>query len=941
MKKNFKQLILFFAGFLMIGFSNSVIAQPDIDVTPLSYDYGEVTIGNYLNHYFTFSNTGTETLHVSNITFTDPAFSIDYTQFTIGPGETGQLPIRFEPVKARYYSDTMMVYSDDPDENPFKVYLYGEGKPPMTDGWEWINTGYDHILVDIDFPNGQNKIGYAVGQKNTYNGEGIVLKTIDGGRTWDKMTPDGTLWLNAMCFLDTLNGFVGGWDGYIMKTTDGGQTWTDINFPYANEANYISVIKFRDKNHGIVGVNVNYGLEPAIYRTTDGGATWIKSTDYSLYHTFSIDYVTDSILVAVGLKDEIARSTDGGKTWSTVYTTANPDDILIGVQFLDEDYGIAVGDHNHGYKTHDGGETWDFANLPEADNIMHSVYIWDKDTAWTVGTPEIVYKTTDGSQSWANVFNGNYQRAFYKIMFTDNYSGFICASQGIVLRKAGFPEIPEAEVTPTSLSFDSVEVGESVVKQITIKNSGYGNLKVSNIVSSNEDFTVDTTSFTVRPRHEQVVNVTFAPSQDSDYTAELTISTNDEENSSITVDLSGTGFVYYPDIDVNPMSLEFGSVTVGETIQQNVTVSNTGDAVLVVSDITSSNAAFSADLTSFDLNPGENKTVVVSFTPADADDYTGDLTIVSNDPDEANVIVSMSGTGVVFYPDIDVNPTEIDFGTVTVGEPAQQNIVVSNNGDAVLSVNDITSSNSAFTVDITSFNVNPGENQTVVVTFSPTEMEAYTGELTIVSNDPVDSNFMVTVIGEGMIYQPVISVDPMELNFDTIVTNEQETKVFTVSNTGNTVLNVSNIYTSNDAFTVDISNFTLDPGASKEVNVTFAPVDPVYYDDVVTVESDDPENSSVEVVVTGYGTIDTYTNEIEGEKSIQIYPNPAKSILYISNAKGKDIKVYDMSGRLVYYMLSENDRISINVSGFNEGLYVVRLTDKNHKEETRKIRIQR
>ena len=162
MKKTLNHLILLFTGLLLFSLNNTVKAQPDIDITPVSHDYGEVIVGNFVNYYFTFSNTGDETLHITNIEFTDPAFSIQYTEFTIQPGASGQLPIKFQPTQSKDYSAKMMVYSDDPDENPFYVYLSGKGTAPLTSGWEWINTGFDYILVDLNFPQGQNKVGFAV-----------------------------------------------------------------------------------------------------------------------------------------------------------------------------------------------------------------------------------------------------------------------------------------------------------------------------------------------------------------------------------------------------------------------------------------------------------------------------------------------------------------------------------------------------------------------------------------------------------------------------------------------------------------------------------------------------------------------------------------------------------------------------------------------------------
>ncbi len=832
--KNLNKIWRLFALFLALFLTAGVAAQPDIEITPLSHDFGEVTTGDYLEYYFTFSNTGTETVHVTDITFSDPAFSIQYTQFNIAPGESGQLPVKFKPAQALFYNAKMNVFSNDPDENPVEIELTGVGVVPLVDGWEWINTGFDYILVDLEFPCGQSKIGYAVGQANTYNGEGIVLKTTDGGTTWQQMTAPGTLWLDAISFVDTLTGYVGGWDNYMLKTTDGGVTWSQVSFPTDPGVYKITDIEFRDAMHGVVGVATNLDYSPAVFVTSDGGQTWTKSTGYEIPYTFMMTYVTDSVLVAVGGQDRICRSTDGGLTWSLVQFVGGGDYILLGVDFYDENYGLASGDYGHVYKTHDGGQTWNVVDFPNNDALLHTPYIWDEDTAWIVGTPELVYKTTNGN-SWQNAYNGNFQRAFYRILFTDNYTGFISASHGVILRKAGFPEIPEAEVSPDALDFGDVTVGDTATLQVVVKNKGYGNLDISGITSSNAAFTVDVNAFSVRPRREQVVNVMFAPDADGTFNGELLIHTNDPAH------------------------------------------------------------------------------------PVDT--------------------VWMTGAGVIYYPDIDVTPATLDFGVVDVVDSAQMQFTVSNQGDAVLNVSGITSSNGVFTVDMTSFDVAPGENQVVTVTFNPVVPEAYSGELTIFSNDPDEASVVIFVMGEGVVYQPVISINPTSLEFDTVLVNQSAEKMFEVSNTGNKVLNVTAVTSSDDAFTVNLSNFMLEPGDSQEIVVTFTPDSPVEYNETITVNSDDPQNPVVDIVVHGYGTVETGINGTEAGTSV-IYPNPAQNILYISNAKGKEIRVFDLSGRMVYYTFSDSEKMSMDVSALKEGFYLFKMTGENGKTETRKIKVQ-
>ncbi len=89
--------------------------------------------------------------------------------------------------------------------------------------WEWIETGYNFILTDVQFPLGQSQIGYAVGMNSTYNGDGIVLKTIDGGDTWTQST-GATTSANMIAYASQ-NVVLGvGGERTIWRSTNGGSS---------------------------------------------------------------------------------------------------------------------------------------------------------------------------------------------------------------------------------------------------------------------------------------------------------------------------------------------------------------------------------------------------------------------------------------------------------------------------------------------------------------------------------------------------------------------------------------------------------------------------------------------------------------------------------------------------------------------------------------------
>ncbi|MDP8237947.1 MAG: Ig-like domain-containing protein, partial [Candidatus Hatepunaea meridiana] len=101
-----------------------------------------------------------------------------------------------------------------------------------------------------------------------------------------------------------------------------------------------------------------------------------------------------------------------------------------------------------------------------------------------------------------------------------------------------------------------------------------------------------------------------------------------------------------PDIDISPTPLDFGTVTVGQTEEIEVTIANIGGKDLTISDIVINGEVFEDDFNGeFTLIPGNETIITVSFSPETAGDYAGELTITSNDPDEGEFVVTLTGIG--------------------------------------------------------------------------------------------------------------------------------------------------------------------------------------------------------------------------------------------------------------------------------------------------------
>ncbi|MBK6964269.1 MAG: T9SS type A sorting domain-containing protein [Bacteroidales bacterium] len=98
-------------------------------------------------------------------------------------------------------------------------------------------------------------------------GDGIIMKTSDGGVSWETHTAPGDI--HSLWFIDSSTGFAcgqDGWNGFLMKTIDGGSNWSlqDLGSPPG-----LNGVTFQDNQTGYV-----FGKDGFVYKTTDCGLTW-------------------------------------------------------------------------------------------------------------------------------------------------------------------------------------------------------------------------------------------------------------------------------------------------------------------------------------------------------------------------------------------------------------------------------------------------------------------------------------------------------------------------------------------------------------------------------------------------------------------------------------------------------------------------------------------
>ena len=206
---------------------------------------------------------------------------------------------------------------------------------------------------------------------------------------------------------------------------------------------------------------------------------------------------------------------------------------------------------------------------------------------------------------------------------------------------------PQISVIPSSVSFGNVTVGVTNTQTLTIRNPGTATLSVSQASLSGTGFTLSGLALplSVAPGGSASFTAGFAPASASNLSGSITLISN-TPNSPLLIPLGGTGISSILQLSASPASLSFGSLTTGTNATQSVTISNTGNSSVSISQISASGAGFSTSGITLPLSlaAGQSTSFSVTFAPASTGSLPGSVTVVSN-ATNSPLVVALSGSG--------------------------------------------------------------------------------------------------------------------------------------------------------------------------------------------------------------------------------------------------------------------------------------------------------
>ena len=103
-----------------------------------------------------------------------------------------------------------------------------------------------------------------------------------------------------------------------------------------------------------------------------------------------------------------------------------------------------------------------------------------------------------------------------------------------------------------------------------------------------------------------------------------------------------------PDIEIEVVSYDFGDVLLGDGRLWRFYIHNRGNGDLILQHVLSDRSEFVVVSPTFSqgIAPAGSLATTVRFTPVATGLIEGTITVESNDPDEASVVITLSGTGI-------------------------------------------------------------------------------------------------------------------------------------------------------------------------------------------------------------------------------------------------------------------------------------------------------
>ncbi|MEI6487765.1 MAG: GEVED domain-containing protein [Bacteroidota bacterium] len=836
---------------LLVPYTITVSGDGTIALTKHCFNIDSIMQNTTHQDSLYIRNPGCDTLHVTNITHSLSAYSVNQTVFNIAPNDSAKLRVTFAPTTVGTFIDTLNILNNDITQ---LVCLSDKAYAMPT-----ISTNPTSINVTL-----------SCGDSTTTN---LAINNTGAGVLNWSATGGGSVLLPSGYCLPTMypsNGY-----SYINSVTTSGGT---VNITTPVDAGFT----------GNVASGVNY--YPSAMVSQEPGSSFTLTVQSQggggyAYISVWVDWNRNGVF-------------DSGELMvNNVYTGTNLTNFTINVP-LGASFGV----------TRMRIIDWTNGGAPAPCGGLSSYYGEAEDYLVRIGSTGLMFSPTSGTiasnssqtvslhMNSLGLNNGVYN---YQITIPSNDPLNPSIMVPVTMNVVGMGHIA---VTKTCLNHDSIMQYTNHKDSLYIKNIGCDTLHITNITHQLSVYSLNQTTFNILPGDSVKLIATFAPTIVGTFIDSLTILNNDTP---VRICLSGKAWAM-PTITITPDTINI-TLSCGDSLSYPLVINNTGGSVLNWN--ASAGSSFGSPPSGYcipTMYPSNGYAYINSVTTSG-----GYVNITT--PLDAG-FTSNAGAGVNYYPSVMVSQAPgasftlslqsqgsggysyisvwVDWnrnGVFDATERMVNNVYTSNvltnfiinvpisaslgvtrmriidwsNGSAPAPCGGLSGyygeeedylvsvGSPGLSLGSNSGTINTSSNQTIQLNFNSLGLNngVYYYPITITSNDPLHPSLTVpatmNVIGVGH-----IGVSQNCLNLDSIMQYTSHRDSIYIKNTGCDILNVTNITTQTALYTVSNTLYAINPGDSAKLYVSFNPIAVGTFRDTITIFNSDVTKK---VCLTGKG----------------------------------------------------------------------------------------
>ncbi len=365
------------------------------------------------------------------------------------------------------------------------------------------------------------------------------------------------------------------------------------------------------------------------------------------------------------------------------------------------------------------------------------------------------------------------------------------------------------QLIPPFINFPALEVSQSSLVTLTMKNIGDSVIKIDSVTSLSAPFsyvnlpneleTDDGDTIDLIPGASYPLTVKFEPTAEGVFIADFTVKS---DSTSLKVNLQGQALKEPPtvdtDIEPDPKSYNFGEVNLEDTAFFILTLTNNGNADVKITstEIPSGFAAIGLD--GAIIGAGKKIFPIIKFNPKQSRPYTGSMFVAysaeaayGGSTGGGAFQISLEGVGKGNIIASIKPPGNTSFGNVAVGDSRSANLAFENNGnvDVVITAVDLPG-NSGFTVSGIPATITAGTTLVAVATFNPDLPRTYSAPLRILYDHGITTT-QLTLSGAG-VYDVNHSVEvESQVEFGQVNIGETRSSTLRFFNQGSVDVNIT------------------------------------------------------------------------------------------------------------------------------------------------------